>query len=393
MAAEVVGAWGAPVLRVVGVLDGLAVLRAADVALDAPPEPALEDALDGVGDWLDELGAVAADAFGSALGATAGEVSAIRDLDLVLDDAWPELLALLAATPELRAALLTPVRLAGPAGGSVPAPSYAAWWLREQLADGGAWADPEAPAALAALLPPAPPALAGADPAVRAALGGVRSASELDAQAVQGVLAGLADPEVDIDVATALRIWAALAELAGTVEAVPPDRVRVLAAVRTELVGTEVVDADRASVAGDPMVLQRGDLGPFVVVPGASAARDLADLLDLPLAADLARGVVDESGAGSPTSRRLRPRSSGAVPGGGASTTSCWSTAPRSTGGSTPPAWCTRTRSTGSPAAWPMPPARGSCGRRWRRCWSTRRGCPPCSVDQLFGQALGRRDM
>ncbi len=292
VAAGILEAWGPEVLRAVGVLDGLAVLRAADVALDAPPEPALEEALDGVGDWLDELGGLAADAFGSTLGATVGEVDAVRDLDLVLDDAWPEVLAMLAAAPDLRAALLTPVRVAGPAGGSVPGPSYAAWWLRERLAEGGAWADPDAPAALAALLPPAPPALAAADPAVRAALGAVRNASELDAQAVQGVLAGLADPRVDLDAGTALGIWAALAELAGTVDVVPTDRVRVL-----HDGGTVVVDADRASVAGDPMVLQRGDLGPFVVAPGPRAARDLADLLDLPLAADLARGVVDEGGA------------------------------------------------------------------------------------------------
>ena len=292
VAAGILEAWGPQVLRAVGVLDGLAVLRAADVALDAPPEPALEEALDGVGDWLDELGGLAADAFGSTLGATVGEVDAVRDLDLVLDDAWPEVLAMLAAAPDLRAALLTPVRVAGPAGGSVPGPSYAAWWLRERLAEGGAWADPDAPAALAALLPPAPPALAAADPAVRAALGAVRNASELDAQAVQGVLAGLADPRVDLDAGTALGIWAALAELAGTVDVVPTDRVRVL-----HDGGTVAVDADRASVAGDPMVLQRGDLGPFVVAPGPRAARDLADLLDLPLAADLARGVVDEGGA------------------------------------------------------------------------------------------------
>jgi len=287
-----VARWGMEVLRAAGVLDSLAVIAASDVALDTPPDPALEETLDGVGDWLDQLADLAADAFGSTLGATVGELLAVRDLDLVREDAWPEVLDLVATTPELRAALLTPVRLAGPGGGSVEGPSYTAWWLREQLAEGGAWADPDATPGLEALLPPAPPELAGADPAVRAALGAVRDPGVLDAAAVQGVLAGLADPAAALDVATVLRVWAVLAGLAEGVDAVPPERVRVLAGA-----GTEVVDAGRACVAGDPMLLQRADLGPFVVAPGAQAAHALADLLDLPVAADLARGVVDEAGA------------------------------------------------------------------------------------------------
>jgi hypothetical protein len=163
--------------------------------------------------------------------------------------------------------------------------------LREQLAEGGAWADPDAAPGLDALLPAAPPELARADPAVRAALGAVRSPAGLDAAAVQGVLAGLGDPRTTLDTATALRVWAALAALADGVDAVAPDRVRVLGGA-----GTEVVDAADASVAGDPMLLQRADLGPFVVAPGADAARALADLLDLPAAAELARGVVDDAG-------------------------------------------------------------------------------------------------
>jgi hypothetical protein len=287
-----VARWGEEVLRAVGVLDSLSVFATSDMALDTPPDPALEDALDGVGDWLDQLADLAADAFGSTLGATVGEVVAVRDLDLVREDAWPEVLDLVAATPELRAALLTPVRLAGPAGGSADAPSYTAWWLREQFAEGGAWADPDAAPGLEALLPPAPPELARADPAVRAVLGAVRDPGALDAAAVQGVLAGLADPAAALDVATVLRVWAVLAELADAVDAVPPERVRVLAAA-----GTEVVDAEWACVVGDPMLLQRADLGRFVVGPGPRAARALADLLDLPLAAELARGVVDETGA------------------------------------------------------------------------------------------------
>jgi hypothetical protein len=60
--------------------------------------------------------------------------------------------------------------------------------------------------------------------------------------------------------------------------------------------GTVVVDADEACVVGDPMHAQRGDLGGFVVAPGPEQAGALADLFDLPLAEELADGVVEESG-------------------------------------------------------------------------------------------------
>jgi hypothetical protein len=183
--------------------------------------------------------------------------------------------------------------VAGPAGGGVDAPSYTAWWLRERFAGSGVWADPDAPAGLAALLPAAPPELAGADPAVRAALGGVRSPQGLDADGVGDVLDGLADPDVVLDAATALRTWAVLAELAeGTDLGGAPRQVRVL-----EGDGTVVVDAGQACVVGDPMLAQRTDLGAFVVAPGERQAAGLAELLDLPLAAELAAGVVDEAGA------------------------------------------------------------------------------------------------
>ena len=306
--AGLVDRWGSQVLGVAGVLDDLGVLRAADVPLDGPPAPVLEDALDGVGAWLTELAGVAERAFGSALGAVVAEVVAVRDLDAVRDDAWPAALDLLARDPDLRAALLTPARLLSPAAGGTSAPSYTAWWLRDQLAGGRAWADPDLSRGasgdlpgLAGLLPPAPPELAAADPAIRAALGGVREPDQLDAGAVHDVLDRLSDPAVELDAATALRVWAALAgvvaeqpaaDLAGTPV---PERVRVLDPARPG--ATVVVDAELACVAGDPMHLQRADLGPFAVAPDARAAAALADILDLPLAGDLAPGEVTE-GAG-----------------------------------------------------------------------------------------------
>jgi hypothetical protein len=291
--------WGAPTLRAVGVLHGFALLRAEDVPLDEPPHGALEE-LDDVAGWLDTLAALADAALGSPLGAVIADVVAVRDLDAVRDDAWPDVLAALARDPALRSALLTPARIVAPAGGTAPAPSYTAWWLREHLADGGVWADPDAPDALAALLPEPPPGLAEADPAVRAALGAVADVGGLDAGAVADVLDGLADPRVEVEVATALRVWAALAAvLAALPPDVPPDVagppppvVRVLGATA----GTHVVDAGNACVVGDPMYLQRSDLAPFVVAPDAEGAAVLAGVLDLPLAAELAPGAIEETG-------------------------------------------------------------------------------------------------
>jgi hypothetical protein len=297
VATAVVERWGPATLRAAGVLDGLGVVRAWDVPLDAPPDDTLDGALDAVAGWLEALADVADAAFGSSLGAVVAEVTGVRDLDAVRDDAWPEVLDLLARDRALRAALLTPARVVAPTGASAAGTSYTAWWLREQLAGGGAWADPEAPPGLAALLPAPPPELEGADAAVRAALGAVREPASLDPAAVADVLDGLADPEVELDAATALRVWRALAavlaerppDVAGSP---PPSRVRVLDAGG----GTAVVDADHACVVGDPMHVQRQDLGPFVVAPGARPAAALADLLDLPLAADLARGEIAEGG-------------------------------------------------------------------------------------------------
>ncbi len=288
--------WGADVLRAVGVLEGPALLRAADVPLDAPPDEAL-DALDDVAGWLDALAALAEPELGPPLGAVVPELVAVRDLDAVRDDAWPAVLALLGQEPALRSALLTPVRVVTPGGASISGPSYTAWWLRERLADGGVWADPDAPDALAALLPAPPPGLADADPAVRAALGGLADVADLDAGAVADVLDGLADPEVDLDAPTVLRVWAALAAVLvarspDAEDPPPPPGVRVVLADGR----TAVVDADEVCVVGDPMRLQRSDLAPFVVAPDAEGAAALAAVLDLPLAADLAAGEVAEEG-------------------------------------------------------------------------------------------------
>ena len=324
--------WGPGVLRAVGVLDGLALLRAHDVPLDP-------DAVAGAEGWpgdidvdgergaaassgligLDEVrdldgwdswASAAVDALALAAGpdeplgeAVLAELVAVRDLDAVRGDAWPRVLDLLASDTALRAAVTAPARAIGrgPGGAiSVDLPSYSAWWLRQRLVGGLSWADPAATGGLAALLPPAPDVVAEADPLLRRVLGAVVTAADLDAGAVQGLLRALADPARELDAAMAVQVWAGLAELAGSgPELEPPQRVRVL-----DGAATRVVDASEAVVVDAPALLQRPDLGAPVVAATPEAAAALADLLDLPLASELARGHVED---GSATSAPVPP--------------------------------------------------------------------------------------
>lgn len=316
VAADVVGRWGAGVLAAVGVLTGPALLTLAEVPLAGPGADQGADSdgegpqpgdLDGWPDWVDEavrraVAVVAGDddepVAADGLEVFLAELQAVRDLDAVLDEAWPAVLARIAADPALRAAVLTPARVVvrGPAGsGHVDVPPYTAWWLCRTLA-GGPWADPDADPALAALLPAAPELLESLDPPLRRALGAVGSATQLDAAAVEAVLAGMADPDVVLDAATAVALWRELASIAVQVladgtEVAPPAWVRVL-----DGPGTRVVRVRDAVVVDGPAWLQRTDLGGAVIAPDPESAPALADLLDVALAGDLALGKVEETG-------------------------------------------------------------------------------------------------
>ncbi|MFB6721245.1 sacsin N-terminal ATP-binding-like domain-containing protein [Kribbella sp. NPDC056345] len=284
----VVERYGLPALAAVGVLATLGTITSSDVALDRLPE-ALKD-LDAIEDWAYD---VAPD--GSRYGATVGELTAIRDLDWVKDDAWPRVLAILGTVPELRRALVTQVRVVGPDDRPLGVPSYSAWWIRERvlLNDGeplAGRADPEADHVLAAFLDEAPEWTRDLDPEIRSAVGLVREVGDLDADGISLVLERLADPDQEISESALLRFWRQL----GTLPLFPgeaPEHVRVLG----EDGWTEVVEADAAVVADSPMWLQRADLGGFVVASGA-AADGLSDLLDVPLAQEVAEGKIDSTG-------------------------------------------------------------------------------------------------
>jgi len=262
--------WGEDVLRAVGVAAGPTTLRVRDVLTpsSADDEPDLDPhAPEGwLSDWAGYLAHLT-----TVLGPEAyvGDLLAVADLDAVADDAWPDVLARLAADPDARAALLTPVRVE--AGGTArSAPSYAAWWLREEL--GGPFGLGGAPAV--PFLRPAPPEVAGLDDEVRAALGGVRDLADLDPADWADVLDALPGAGTEVDARDALALWHALAVLGqrGVRLDPAPDRVPALSAGAVVVAG-----ADDVVVAPDPMW---SPVRPVVPAP-TGLVDDVADLLDV----------------------------------------------------------------------------------------------------------------
>ncbi len=306
--------WGQDTLRAVGVRSSLVVVRVRDVLADRQAD---EPWVDGWADYLEHL----ADTL--APGAFVGDVAAVADLDAVLDDAWPEVLRLVAGTPELRAALVEPVRDEH----GRRAPSYTAWWLRTR-------GPVEAPFGLAGggLLPAVPDWLAGLDDEVLRALGAV-DLDDLDVAGWAAVLDALPVGRV-VAPADATSVWRALAALAAA--PAPSVRPGAAASARPAVassarpaaasggsgddadrgVGPEhvialvaadraaVVHADDAAVADAPMWYQRTDVA--AMVPGGGDPAGLADLLDLELASELADALVVGGGVEQPVPDAVR---------------------------------------------------------------------------------------
>ncbi len=299
---DLLGRYGVEALTAVGVLNSLGVVAAADVVLDELPEELAD--LDGIEDWADD---VAPD--GSRYGVTVGELVAVRDLDWITDDAWPRVLELFGTSPELRRALVDRPRVVGPDDRAFGVPSYAAWWIRERvlLEDGeplAGRADPEVDPVLASLLDPAPEWTARLDPEVRTAVGLVRTVADLDVDGVGELLDRLAEPGREIGESAILGLWQQL----GTLKVFPdsaPEYVRVLGQAgadehEADVAGpaevlSRVVAAGDAVVADGPMWLQREDLGGFVVAYGV-VADGLSDLLEVPMAGEVAAGKVNGIG-------------------------------------------------------------------------------------------------
>ncbi|MFD5737816.1 sacsin N-terminal ATP-binding-like domain-containing protein [Streptomyces sioyaensis] len=294
---ELADRWGEQPLTAVGVMAAFALVRATDVVLDPDEmeprdgdfaEPDDVGLLDAVDVWCEDI----LDALPETpVPPVVTELVAVRDLDLVDDDAWPQVLAML-SQPPLRDALTAPVRVLLPDGTTESVRPYTAWWLR-----GHPVLDGRRPAGLRS---------AGGDPLL-AGLYESADAGEVDAQVLRALgvrtsvsalldepggaaelLSRLADPDLPVGAAQLHALYGMLAGLDPD-QVTLPDELRAL--VDREI---RVVDAADAVVADAPDLMPlAADLALLPVRPGRAAA--LAELLQVPrLSEALAVGVRSE---------------------------------------------------------------------------------------------------
>ncbi|MDI3424141.1 sacsin N-terminal ATP-binding-like domain-containing protein [Streptomyces luteolus] len=281
---ELADRWGEQPLAACGVLAGFALVRATDVVLDPDElepregdfaEPDDAGLLDAVDVWCEDVLDQLPD---TPVPPVATELVAVRDLDLVDDDRWPQALALL-AQPPLRDALTQPVRVLLPDGTTESVRPYTAWWLR-----GHPVLDGRRPAGLRAA--GGDPLLAGLyeeadaagfeDEQVLRALGVRTSVAALldEPGGAAELLDRLADPDLAVSAAQLHALYGALAEL-------DPDQVTLPEELRAVVDGrVTVVDAADAVVADAPDLLPlTAGLALLPVAPARAA--DLAELLQV----------------------------------------------------------------------------------------------------------------
>ncbi|WP_406060893.1 molecular chaperone Hsp90 [Streptomyces sp. NBC_01077] len=281
---ELAARWGEQPLAACGVLTTFALVRATDLLLDPDevepregdyPEPDDAGLLDAVDVWCEDVLDRLPE---SPVPPVATEIVAVRDLDLVDDDAWPQALALL-AQPPLRDALTQPVRVLLPDGTTETVRSYTAWWLRDHpVLDGrrpaglrAAGTDP----LLIGLYDPAD-ATGFEDEQVLRALGVRTSVAALldEPGGAAELLNRLSDPSREVTDAQLHALYTALADL-DPEQVTLPDELR--AVVDGEVV---VVDASEAMVADAPDLLPLAGGLPLLPVSPSRAA-DLADLFQV----------------------------------------------------------------------------------------------------------------
>ncbi|MEV6763559.1 molecular chaperone Hsp90 [Streptomyces sp. NPDC051105] len=297
--AELARKWGEQPLAACGVLANFALVRATDVVLDPDElepregdfaEPDDAGLLDAVDVWCEDI----LDRFpDTPVPPVATELVAVRDLDLVDEDHWPEALALL-ARPPLRDALTQPVRILLPDGTHEVVRPYTAWWLR-----GHPVLDGRRPAGLLA---------SGGDPLLRGlyeeadatgfedeqvlrALGVRTSVAALldEPGGAAELLDRLADPDRSVTGAQLHALYGALADL-------DPDRVTLPDELRAVIDGrVEVVDAADAVVVDSPDLLPFTAGVPLLPVRPARAA-ELAELFQVRRLSESVTGSVDSEG-------------------------------------------------------------------------------------------------
>ncbi|MGW8064947.1 sacsin N-terminal ATP-binding-like domain-containing protein [Streptomyces ziwulingensis] len=298
--AELAERWGPEPLAACGVLVTFALVRATDVVLDPDElepregdfaEPDDAGLLDAVDVWSEDV----LDRFpDSPVPPVATEIVAVRDLDLVDDDRWPEALALL-SQPPLRDALVQPVRVLLPDGTHEIVRPYTAWWLRGHPVLGG-----RRPAGLRA---------AGGDPLLRGLYDEADATGFEDEQVLRALgvrtsvaalldepggaaelLDRLADPGRPVTAAQLHALYGALAEL-DPEQVTLPDEVRAVVDGRVE-----VVDAADAVVVDSPDLLPFTSGVPLLPVRPARAA-ELAELFQVRRLSESVTGAVDSEGA------------------------------------------------------------------------------------------------
>ncbi|MCF2127557.1 molecular chaperone Hsp90 [Strepomyces sp. STD 3.1] len=297
--AELAEKWGEDALAACGVLVTFALVRATDVVLDPDElepregdfaEPDDAGLLDAVDVWSEDV----LDRFpDTPVPPVATEIVAVRDLDLVDDDRWPEALALL-SRPPLRDALVQPVRVLLPDGTHEVVRPYTAWWLRGHPVLGG-----RRPAGLRA---------AGSDPLLRglydeADASGFEDEQVLRALGVRTSVAALldepggaaelldrlADPARPVTAAQLHALYGALADL-------DPEQVTLPDDVRAVVDGeVRVVDAADAVVVDSPDLLPFTSGVPLLPVRPARAA-ELAELFQVRRLSESVTGHVDSEG-------------------------------------------------------------------------------------------------
>ncbi|MFE9123698.1 sacsin N-terminal ATP-binding-like domain-containing protein [Streptomyces sp. NPDC007172] len=297
---ELAERWGEQPLTACGVLATFALVRAADVVLDPdelepregdfaePDDAGLLDAVDvWCEDVLDRLPE-------SPVPPVATEIVAVRDLDLVDDDAWPRALALL-ARPPLRDALIQPVRALLPDGTTESVRPYTAWWLRDHPVLAG-----RRPAGLRA---------AGSDPLLSGLYESVDATGFDDTQVLRALgvrtsvaalldepggaaelLGRLADRDRPVSASQLHSLYTALADL-------DPEQVTLPDELRAVVDGeVRVVDAADAVVADAPDLLPLAAGLPLLPVAPARAA-ELAELLQVGRLGEAAAAEVTSEGA------------------------------------------------------------------------------------------------